>query len=48
LGEFILPLEAARRSSDPADAVLEFFRQSYEAGAEHGHWDRATLEQHHG
>jgi hypothetical protein len=48
LGEFILPLEAVRRSSDPANAVLEFFRQSYEAGAEHGHWDRATLEQHHG
>jgi len=46
LGEFILPYEAVRQSSDPANAVLEFFDQSYDAGAELAGWDRATLEWH--
>lgn len=46
LGEFILPYDAVRRSSDPAHALLEFFDQSYEAGAELAQWDRVTLERY--
>lgn len=42
--EFVLPYEAVRASSDPDDAVLRFFRSSYEAGATLAGWDRAALE----
>lgn len=44
LGEFILPYEAIRRSSDPANMVLEFFQESYVAAAELAQWDRTSLE----
>lgn len=44
LGEFILPYEAVRKSDDPAGALLEFFNQSYDVGADLARWDRAALE----
>jgi hypothetical protein len=42
--EFLLPYDAVRRSADPDARVLEFFQATYEAGADLGGWDRATLE----
>ena len=44
LGEFLLPYEAVRQASDPRAALLEFLESSYEAAANLGGWDRATLE----
>jgi Family of unknown function (DUF5996) len=44
LGEFVLPYDAVRQSADPDWAVLEFFQATYEAGANLGGWDRASLE----
>ena len=42
--EFILPYEVVRHSSLPDEALLEFFQSTYDAAAELGRWDRATLE----
>jgi Family of unknown function (DUF5996) len=42
--EFLLPYDAVRASSDPAAAIRDFARSTYEAGAMLGNWDRATLE----
>lgn len=42
--EFILPYEAVRQANDPDAMVLEFLQSTYEAAANLGHWDRATLE----
>jgi hypothetical protein len=44
LGEFILPYEAVRTSSDPDGALLAFFQSTYEAAAELAGWDRGALE----
>ncbi|WP_027580147.1 DUF5996 family protein [Bradyrhizobium sp. Ai1a-2] len=44
LGEFILPYDAARTSTDPDRAVLEFLQSTYEAAANAAKWDRAALE----
>lgn len=44
MGEFMLPYEAARTSSDPDEAILTFFQSAYEACAELAGWDRAALE----
>lgn len=44
LGEFLLPYEAVRSSSDPEAALLAFLQSTYEAAAEKGRWDRAALE----
>jgi hypothetical protein len=44
LGEFVLPYEAMRQSSDPAAALLEFLQSTYDAAADCGRWDRAGLE----
>ena len=44
LGEFILPYEAVRTSPDPDRDLLAFMQSTYEAAAELGQWDRATLE----
>ena len=44
LGEFILPYEVARQTIAPEEAVLDFFRSTYEAAATHANWDRDTLE----
>jgi hypothetical protein len=43
-GEFVLPYEAMRTSSDPNAALLEFLQSTYEAAANCAHWDRAALE----
>ncbi len=43
-GEFILPYEAMRLSSDPDAALLDFLQSTYEAAANCAHWDRAALE----
>ncbi len=44
LGEFILPYDAVRTSSRPDETLLSFLRSTYEAAADLGHWDRASLE----
>ncbi len=44
LGEFVLPYDVVRRSSDPDAAAREFFQSAYEAGADLGRWDRLSLE----
>jgi hypothetical protein len=43
-GEFVLPYEALRQSSDPDAALLEFLQSTYNAAADCGRWDRAGLE----
>lgn len=43
-GQFLLPYEAVRRAPDPDQALTEFLHTTYEAAAEHGDWDRASLE----
>lgn len=44
LREFVLPYEAVRTVADPDGALLAFFRSAYEAAADLGGWDRASLE----
>jgi hypothetical protein len=44
-GEFLLPYEAVRASTDPAATLLEFLQASYDAAADLGRWDRALLEE---
>jgi hypothetical protein len=43
LKEFVLPYDDVRRSPDPAGAILEFARSTYDAGATLAGWDRAAL-----
>jgi hypothetical protein len=43
-GEFVLPYEAMRFSSDPDAALLEFLQSTYEAAANCAHWDRDALD----
>lgn len=42
--EFILPYEVVRHSSLPDETLLEFFQSAYDAAADLGRWDRATLD----
>jgi hypothetical protein len=44
LGEFLLPYDAVRLSSDPEAALMRFLESTYRAAADLGHWDRAALE----
>jgi len=44
LGEFILPYEAVRTAEDPDALLLDFLTRTYDAAADGGRWDRATLE----
>ena len=44
LGEFILPYDAVRTDPDPDAALLAFCRSTYDAAADLGGWDRASLE----
>jgi hypothetical protein len=44
LGEFILPYDAVRTAADPDAALLAFCRSTYDAAADLGGWDRASLE----
>ncbi|MGA9672884.1 MAG: DUF5996 family protein [Terracidiphilus sp.] len=44
LGEFAVMYEDVRKAASPSDALLEFCRSTYEAGATLGGWDREGLE----
>ena len=44
LGEFILPYEAVRTADDPEAALLSFLSSTYDAAANCGNWDRASLD----
>jgi hypothetical protein len=44
LNEFILMYDDVRNSPDPRQALLDFMRSTYEAGAKYGKWDRESLE----
>ena len=43
-GEVLLPYDPVRQAAAPDDLVLEFLQSTYQAAAELGRWDRATLE----
>ena len=43
-GQFLLPYEVVRRASDPDATLLAFLQTTYEAAADPGDWDRATLD----
>jgi hypothetical protein len=45
LREFILPYESVVASPNPDELILGFFQSTYEAAANLGHWDRASLEE---
>lgn len=44
LQEFILPYDAVRTADAPDTALLAFLQSTYEAAADTGRWDRASLE----
>ena len=44
LGEFVLPYDAVRTSSDPRATLMAFLQTTYAAAADLAHWDRAALE----
>jgi hypothetical protein len=44
LGEFLLPYEAVRTSTDPQARLLDFLSRTYAAAADAGRWDRPALE----
>jgi hypothetical protein len=44
LGEFLLPHDAVRRSSDPEGMLKSFLESTYSAAADLGGWGRAALE----
>ena len=44
LHEFILPYDDVRRANEPERTLLAFLQSTYEAAAELGAWDRASLE----
>ncbi|MCP3727463.1 DUF5996 family protein [Paraburkholderia sp. CNPSo 3272] len=43
-GEFVLPYDAVRRSSDPEATLMAFLESTYQLAADLGGWDRAALE----
>jgi Family of unknown function (DUF5996) len=48
LGEFLLPYDAVRSSTDPDKALLVFLQSTYEAAANLAHWERSRLERAQG
>ena len=44
VGQFILPYDVTRSSSDPDALVLGFLQETYVAAAELASWDRRALE----
>jgi hypothetical protein len=44
MGEFLLPYDAVRTAADPDAALLAFCESTYDAAADLGAWDRASLE----
>jgi hypothetical protein len=43
LGEFILPYDAVRRSTDPRQAILDFAESTFTAGATRQGWDPTLM-----
>lgn len=43
-GQFLLPYEVVADAPDPDAALMQFLHTTYEAAAEQGSWDRASLE----
>lgn len=44
MGEFFLPYDVVRQSSDPENMLMLFLQSTYEAAAVTGNWDRKALE----
>jgi len=44
LGEFLLPYEVARESTDPESTLMAFLESTYQAAADLGGWDRDALD----
>ena len=44
LGEYLLPYDVVRKSSDPEATLMAFLESTYQAAADVGSWDRSTLE----
>lgn len=44
LREFVLPYDAVRTAADPDATLLAFLQSTYDAAADLGRWDRASLE----
>ena len=44
MGEFFLPYEAVRTADDPADVLMSFLQDTYQAVADLGNWNRGELE----
>jgi hypothetical protein len=44
LGEFLLPYDVVRKSSEPEATLMAFLESTYRAAADAGRWDRAALE----
>ena len=44
LREFVLPYDAVRGSIDPEATLMAFLQSTYDAAADLGSWDRATLD----
>lgn len=44
MGEFVLPYDAVRTSSDPESTLMSFLQSTYAAAAKLGSWDRSSLE----
>ena len=42
--EFVLPYEAVRAAENPDAELISFLQDTYEAAADLGHWERASLE----
>jgi hypothetical protein len=44
MSEFILPYDVVRRADQPDEMLLAFLQSTYDAAANLGKWDRASLE----
>ena len=44
LGEFVLPYEEVRRSTEPEAELMAFLQSTYDVAASLLHWDRDALE----
>jgi len=44
LGEFLLPYEVVRESTDPESTLMAFLESTYQAAADLGGWDRDALD----
>ena len=44
LGEYLLPYDLVRKSSEPEEMLMAFLQSTYRTAADTGGWDRAALE----